>query len=307
MPRSLQSPTADRALWLALAAFGAPDGDEPRFRSAFARPGGPRPETPAAAALADLRGQHAAESRPDFARVHRTWTARALAGESPALLHALAARGPDLAIRAAARHALGLLAGDPVGLGPVDPEALEWALALWSERLAGGPPPGPDDPPVIRAVAQLGSPARFRLTVLAGRVKRACLDESPGPSGPEGWPIPGDDDTTWDDRIDAIDEPFDPQFLDRARLDLAERPGLDRRGLADLGLLTIGRLLAAAEPFRARWASQHLSYPVAKRVRSGLGLGPGGRVPPAWRTGEARIFRAALAHRQRRPSGGGPR
>jgi hypothetical protein len=35
-----------------------------------------------------------------------------------------------------------------------------------------------------------------------------------------------------------------------------------------LGLITFARLLDVVEPYRVRWALQHLPYPVAKVVRS---------------------------------------
>ena len=35
----------------------------------------------------------------------------------------------------------------------------------------------------------------------------------------------------------------------------------------NLGLVTFGRLLAGVEPYRARWALQHLPYGVARRIR----------------------------------------
>ena len=41
-----------------------------------------------------------------------------------------------------------------------------------------------------------------------------------------------------------------------------------RRRQARIGLLTMARLLADAEPFRLRWALQHWPYPLAKLVRS---------------------------------------
>ena len=47
-----------------------------------------------------------------------------------------------------------------------------------------------------------------------------------------------------------------------------------RRELASLGLNTIARLLAGSEPYRVRWALQHIPYPVAKRIRSIMSTSP---------------------------------
>ena len=54
----------------------------------------------------------------------------------------------------------------------------------------------------------------------------------------------------------------------RAASDRPARRGRHRRFLATLGLNTLARLLAGCEPYRVRWALQHLPYPIAKRIRS---------------------------------------
>ena len=60
----------------------------------------------------------------------------------------------------------------------------------------------------------------------------------------------------------------DPRLVPLARLDL-ESIGEDRRRAhSRVGLITFGRLLAATERHRARWAVQHLPYPIARLLRA---------------------------------------
>jgi hypothetical protein len=55
----------------------------------------------------------------------------------------------------------------------------------------------------------------------------------------------------------------------RRDVEMVEKTKLaGRRRTALLGLVTLARLLADCEPFRVRWALQHLPYSIVKRIRS---------------------------------------
>ena len=59
-------------------------------------------------------------------------------------------------------------------------------------------------------------------------------------------------------------------MADLAAVDRGRAGGLAAR----LGLVSVGRLLAAVEPHRSRWALQHLPYEIAKAI--GARIEPGG-------------------------------
>jgi hypothetical protein len=64
-----------------------------------------------------------------------------------------------------------------------------------------------------------------------------------------------------------------------------------RHQAARIGLTTLARLLAVAEPFRLRWALQHWPYPIAKLIRSLMP--PATSRPPELSQGETLILQTA--------------
>ncbi len=270
LPEAADPPsTADRALARALRAWGGDELDRTAARFAPAWRERLAPARLAAgkltpeAAWDGLRRDHDSSSRPDPTRVHPSWFVRALRGESPAVRRAVAAhaRGP-------LREALRLGPDAPTPGPPADPEAVRWALALWSERLVGDVTDRLDDPPVIVALTHLSPRDLTRLARVTGLAKHAFAIEGPGVAlDDESWVR-----TTSADRVRLgyfrrhIGR-ADPRLARLARLDLQVIGDDRRRGHSRVGLLTFGRLLAAAEPHRARWAIQHLPYPIAKLMR----------------------------------------
>ena len=275
MPEAAETlSTADRALIRALRAWG---GDDPGL--AWSRLSPDRREKLAEArrlsvresiedAWDALRRDHIASTRPDPARVHPTWFVRALKGESPAVRLAVAAHAPP-EIRGPLRIGLGLDPDEiPGPARPADPEALRWALDLWSERIVGDAAERPDDPPVVYALSRLGGRDLARLVKVAGLAKHAFAIESSGPSAE-------DEALARFGTVDRVRLGYfrrqvgkpDARLVSPARLDLESVAGERRRFHSRLGLLTFGRLLAAAEPHRARWAVQHLPYPIARLMR----------------------------------------
>jgi len=297
--------TADRSLLRAFRAWGgdAVDRSWARFspgwreRLGEAWPAASR-ATPEAA-WDELRRDHAASSRPDPARVHPSWFVRALKTESPAVRRAVAAHAPG-PIGEALRRGLGLSAADLAPDRPADPEALRWTLAFWTERLVGDVASRPDDPPVVVALARLAPRDLARLVKVTGLAKLAFL---PAAEGGEGWMS----------TVDRVRLGYlrrhvgraDPRLVAAARSDLGALGPDPKRRRARLGLVTFGRLLAMAEPHRARWAVQHVPYPVARQMRA-LDTPPlGRRALASW---EAWVLEAAWARLLREGwlSGGPP-
>ena len=78
-------------------------------------------------------------------------------------------------------------AGDLVQSPSPNAEVLDWVLALWTERLVGGEPPHPSEPPVILALSSLSPPcstAFATLSVWPGSlllvIRRTMADSRPG-------------------------------------------------------------------------------------------------------------------------------
>jgi hypothetical protein len=232
-----------------------------------------RSETEAEAAL---RRALAGQARADVSQVHPSWWVRALRDESPSVQRIVAGHvGPDL--RPILFTALSL---DPAALQsdhPPDPDALRWVLGLWDERVLRDLPEWPDDPPVILALSLLDFGEVVALARASGLAKRALAEaEAPPPGSPAR------------DRF----EDFQRQWLASGLPELAaarsdfraslqegapfrgakgdSRGGSGTRGWGRLGLVTFGRLLARVEPYRARWALQHLPYSVARRIRPAI-------------------------------------
>ncbi len=213
-----------------------------------------------------LRQAHRAEARLTTDRVHPSWWARGLSQESPAVRRAVVATAPD-SIRERIQSELLLDNDDLRSERPADPEVLGWACALWTERLVGGEPDRPDDPPVIAAMT-IGTLRRtYRICRRAGRIKLALAGESPAPT----IEVP-----TAADRPDlsAVARHDARSVAPSAKLPARHRA-------ARVGLLTFARLLGECEPFRVRWALQHWPYPIAKLTRS--------LIPPAAKRSEVVI------------------
>ena len=215
--------TADGSLLRAFRAWGGPDFDRAsarfnetwrdRLRPAWASALKWKPDV----AWSWLRRDHEAASRPDPSRVHPTWFVRALKAESPAIQRAVAAHSPP-ALREALQRGLGLDSHDLDTDHPPDPEALGWALALWTERLVGDVPDRDDDPPVVVAMTRLNARELGRLIKVCGLAKHA-------------FAIEGNRPTEFDESIARF------STLDRVRL------GYFRRhiGVADPRLVPIAR------------------------------------------------------------------
>ena len=267
--------TADRALLRAIKAWGGGDfaayssrlsqamartGSEP-FWARASRGASPTPPGPPCATITKLR------LRPDFLRVHPSWFVRALKAESPAVRLAVAAHAPS-PVGEALRRGLGIDHSALATDREPDAEALGWALALWAERLVGEVPGLDSDPPVVVALTRLSPRELARLIKACGVAKLAFTIEGHGPKG-------FDESIVRFTPLDRVRFGFfrrqigvaDPRLPPLARLDLQMIEGDRRRGLARLGLVTFGRLLAPVEPHRARWALQHIPYPIAKLMR----------------------------------------
>ncbi len=261
MPDSGPLSPSDRATVAALDAWAGPEALPllRRFGHQKARDlAGTVGTTPAA--VDALRLDLKAQLGPDSSRVHPTWYARALREESEAVRRAVVAGTPE-PLRSTLIGELGIEPADLVSDHPADPEAARVALTLWTERLVGDLPARPGDPPAIVALASLGRFGLYRLLRLCGQAKRSILaGTDPVPARPLARA-----------RLAAmagrLGGPGDPRLVQLAGLDAAASDSLGRHRLAGLGLTTLGRLLATADPYRVRWALQHVPYPIAKRLR----------------------------------------
>ena len=282
---------SDRALLLAIAAWGRHDGpgapaalgDDWRGRLAGASSWvAARIDT--AAEL--LRAEHAASIRFDPAHVHPSWFARALREESPAVRRAVLAHAPGAIA--------GTSADDPGPASPgrtPHPGALACALALWSERLVGGPPATDDDAPVVIVLTRLGSPALTRMLRYSALAKLAYALGGLE-LGETGGLKPGDR-----ARLDAFRRLWgdvDPPMVRFALADLDAGGHASGRDLPRLGLVTVAQLLRDVDPHRARWALQHLPYGVANQVRQWMRPGNRDRPPEALIAWESQILDAAI-------------
>lgn len=205
-----------------------------------------------------LRREHQAEARPDLSRIHPSWWIRALKDESPAVQRAVAANAPR-AIREPLRSGLGLTDADLQVDRPSQSDALAVALSLWSERLVGDWPDR-DDPPVVAALTRHDLRDVTRLIQATGLAKHALAGMLP-----EGL---RSRDRAWAQSLPRLTTVLPPRFEAQARADVVRYGGTGRHCVGRLGLVTIARLLDAAEPYRVRWALQHLPYSVAKFTRS---------------------------------------
>ena len=224
-------------------------------------------------ALQALRQARDDEAHIDPNRVHPTWWVRALQDETPAVRRAVVDDAPPRA-RGVILQGLGLAEADLTTAHPADPGATAVARALWSERLVGGPPPGPDDPPVAHALAGEGRRLQ-RLAAALGAAKLAA-------AGREAPSWLRDDQRRAFDLAHTNKYTLAPEFLALSALDADETLGLPL-----LGFIGLGRLLRPLPARRARWLLQHLPYPLAKFVRGRMSLGDPG---PAILDGESRLL-----------------
>jgi hypothetical protein len=268
--------TSDRALVWARLGWGR--SDDRRFWrlfrtdwSAQLKAGGTNAPDPEVARAA-LRTEHAAEARTDFLRVHPSWWVRGLQDESPAVQRAVAWHGPPQ-VRAALQRGLFLADDEIRPTRPPHPLALRWALNLWPERLVGGPPSRPDDPPVIVALSGLHRAARYRLLVTVGLAKLAiALGPSETAAGILGRASLPPSQAERVAHFQTLWGEPDSRLVHLARIDLGTAKRAGDWLVPRLGLITAARLLSVSEPHRVRWALQHIPYSVAKYVRSRMGL-----------------------------------
>jgi hypothetical protein len=227
-----------------------------------------------------LRREHAALARPDLARVHPSWWVRALKEEPPSVQRTVAASLPPW-LRAHLMAGLDLVPEDLKTDRPPRPEAVRSALALWTERLVGDLAERPDDPPAIRALTRLKPRELVCLARVCGLAKWAIATDDPPAR-------------TVADRVRLgyfrrSFSPLDPRVRARAVRDVESMDREGRHLQARLGWLTLSRLLAGAEPYRVRWALQHLPYPVAKATRALMP--PASRQNSGWLRWEEAVLR----------------
>lgn len=256
---------ADRALLWAQQAWGSA-GDsrfwerfEPCWRERL-RGAGTEAANGPGSAIETLRRAHAAEARPDPAQVHPSWWVRALKDEAPSVQRALATVA-DPPLPTVLRGGPGPGSSDLAADHPPHPDALRWVLGLWAERIVGDLPRWPDDPPVVLALSRLDLREVLALSRAAGQAKLALAGLDLGPSQPRAVA-----------RFEAFRRAWgEPEPSDRAqaRRDYEQfvRSRGRGRGWTRLGLVTFGRLLVPVEPYRTRWALQHLPYALARTIR----------------------------------------
>ncbi len=261
-PMDSLSPT-DQALVAALAAWGGVEALPllRRFGMQRARElAGAFVPQPPPDPLDRLQSARAAQFGPDPARVHPSWYVRAIQEESPAVQRAVIGGTPE-PLRSTLIRGLGLEPDDLAPDHPADPDSRQVALALWTERLVGDLPRRVDDPPAIRALATLGRVALYRLLRLCGLAKRAVV---PGATILAEGRFMGERFSHFQGQLDGS---LDARLLQLTANEWETTKPFGRHRLAGFGLSTLGRLLNRADPYRVRWALQHVPYPIAKRLR----------------------------------------
>jgi hypothetical protein len=276
---------ADRAFLLAMAAWGAPPqtenapagiasdfGARARRRlapTAYARVCDVLVHNSSLAVFRDpqkardrLTKMHVAGARVEPAQVHPSWWVRALKEESQAVQRLVAREAPAF-LREPLQSGLLLDLDDLHSERAASAEVVSWVLALWTERLVGGEIERSDDPPAIIVLGRLSPRAGYRLCRLAGHCKLSLAGQIETDAGRASNRARHE----WlESRL-----PVDAELQAIARRDVeAGRSSKlpPRRHPARIGLVTLARLLADAEPFRLRWALQHWPYPMAKLIRS---------------------------------------
>ena len=212
-----------------------------------------------------LLRDHQAAARFDPARVHPSWFERILAAESPAVQSLVTARATGR-IREALDRRRSAAEIEGRAVDSAHPEAVAWALTLWTERLVGDLAESPDDPPVILALSQFSLRDQLRLVKALGQAKLAFAIDNLGPD-PTVEALARCSAT---DRVRIaffrriIGEP-DSRLIPLARADFGSVAADPRWKFAAVGLLTVARLLKGFDPHRVRWAVQHIPYPIARR------------------------------------------
>jgi len=217
-----------------------------------------------ARALDRLRRMHQTSARVELGRVHPSWFVRALLEESPAVQRIVAASFPE-SLRHRVQADLLLDSQDLVSERAGAPEVLSWALGLWTERLVGGEPELPDDPPVLIALTRFSPRAGYGLCRLAGLGKLALAGQTPSSNRPRPSHR-----ARWEwlhSRLAAAGSEFQAAVREDVQAVVSSKTPY-RHQAARIGLLTFARLLAECELFRLRWALQHWPYPIAKLTRS---------------------------------------
>ncbi len=225
-----------------------------------------RGQASAQAALNRLRALHAQASRLDPARIDPSWLVRGLREESAAVARTAVDFSPERVRGLLARALAGHAAAEP-RLHPPAPEVAAWVRSLWTERLVGGRAETELDPPEIAALAELSRRSTLRLCRLWGFAKLALA----GALTPRRRPR----------KVQAARAAWiatqtmqAPESLrDMARADLKEllRQNPKPRALPHLlGAQGLARLLRHHDPYRLRWALQHVPYPIAKHLRSAI-------------------------------------
>ena len=245
-----------------------------------------------------LLRDHQAAARFDPARVHPSWFARILGAESPAVRALVTAQATGL-ICAALDQSAEPDHSSASPAGPAHPEAVAWALTLWSERLVGDIPESPNDPPVILALSQFSWRDQYRLVRAVGQAKLAFAIEglAPQPSDEARARIRSTDRVRIAYFRRTIGQP-DPRLVPLARRDFDSIATERSRHFAAVGLLTVARLLKGYDRHRVRWAIQHVPYSVAKQLAKlggGGKLGSTGLSPQAFQAWESWVFEAAWA------------
>ncbi len=147
------------------------------------------------------------------------------------------------------------------------PPFVGWVLGLWSERLVGGEPERPDDPPALIAMTRLSPRAGYRLCRMVGLAKIWVAGQAPGEGRARRSQRARRE---WlQDRL-TVTDPNGHAQLRRDVQAVVSSKVPERHRAARLGLATFGRLLADFEPFRLRWALQHWPYQFAKMIRSAM-------------------------------------
>jgi hypothetical protein len=283
-----RSTVADRAFLNAWRGWEGTTGPRlwdrigPEWRNALLRAREAQVDLDPEAARDRLRREHAALAQPDLGRVHPSWWVRAIQQEPPSVQRAVTASLPT-PLRAPLLAGLDLTPADLETDRPPHPEAVRSVLALWTERLIGDLPERPDDPPAIRAVTRLGPRRLVRLVRVCGLAKWTLA---------AGETVP----RTGADRVRVGDfcrtfGPIDERVRALALRDLESVDRKDRHFQVTLGWLTLARLLSLANPYRVRWALQHLPYPIAKATR-GL-MPPPTRPNLRWLRWEEAVLRTA--------------
>jgi hypothetical protein len=224
----------------------------------------------AAKALESLRAEAASEARPDPASVHESWWNRALQEESDAVRAAIMTSAPG-PIREALKAENAEIA--PSGLS-AHPEALQVALSLWAERLVGGPSARSldEEPEVVRLVSGDAKNLARRLARLSLAKWGYVLACGGPPLKAEAKANLSDAQKARIERFQALWPNPDPRAGQLGRLDVDHHVTGKPQDLQSLGLVTVARLLASADPHRTRWALQHVPYNLAKFLRSRMGL-----------------------------------